>query len=248
MKPLIYQGKVFHKRFSPIENSFLYRAVYIRFDIDKVEELKSIFFSVDRFNLMSFYRCDHGHKSKSKGQLRQWATHILEKSGIVNFKGRIELQTFPRMLGFVFLPVSFWYCYEDDNKEASAIICEVNNTFGESFNYVVTAPMAKRKLNKEFHVSPFFDVKGNYQFDFTKNEYATINYEDKGRLIFTASLYGKALEWKTLNILGLFILNPFFTFAVVFLIHYQALKLFLKRVKFYKKPQPPREDINYECY
>ena len=238
----LFKAKIFHKRHCPKVNEFTYGGYYIRFDISEVEKLKSTLFSVNRFNLMSFYNKDHGHRNE--GALRGWVDEILVKSSIDYTRiDKVELATFPRVLGYVFNPVSFWYCYAQE--ELKAIICEVNNTFGESHNYVIDGD--KKTLPKRFHVSPFFDVAGYYNFDFTKENLSIINHTDNDHnILISTSIQGAKREWSDKNILFLFLSNPIYTFAVVFLIHYQALKLLLKKIKFYTKPELPKSEITYE--
>ena len=129
----LFKASIYHKRLFPKANKFRYSGFYIKFSIDSLQTLKSLVFSVNRFNLFSFYEKDHGYRDGSK--LDTWAINTLGKAGLANFDGRIVLQTFPRVLGYVFNPVSFWYCYKHD--KLAAVICEVNNTFGESHSYVI---------------------------------------------------------------------------------------------------------------
>ena len=199
-------------------------------------------FTWEGFNLFGFYRKDHGDRDGKP--LKEWAMSQLAKAGISDFKGKIKLVTMPRILGYVFNPVSFWYCYEGETLKA--IICEVNNTFGESHNYVVCNPKEKNKtpMEKVFHVSPFYSVKGHYQFDFSKENFVSIHYQSEHGP-FIASLKGTPIPEKDLSLLKLFLSFPFYTLLVVFLIHYQALKLFIKRVPFYTKPRQRSERTTF---
>lgn len=231
-----YKSEIYHKRWSPKEHSFNYSGLYFTFWLDEAGKSDRTWFSWERFNLFSFYRKDHGFKDHRS--LYEWATHILREAGIEDFSGRVLLATMPRILGYVFNPVSFWYCYEGD--ECVAVICEVNNTFGESHNYVVPRPHDKKgvAMEKIFHVSPFYPTQGQYFFNFTREDYVGISYEsDQGR--FYASLKGEKYDG---SLLKLFLRHPFFTLFAVFAIHYQALKLFIKKATFYKKPKPPEKE------
>ena len=150
--------------------------------------------------------------------------------------GNIFLQTFPRIIGYVFNPVCFWYCYDED--KLIAIICAVNNTFGESHNYVIKLEEDKTTytLPKEFHVSPFYDINGKYKFDFSKNNNVKIDYYFDIRLQL----------WTDLNLLKTFFQHPFYTVLVIILIHYQALKLFFKKNKYFSKPIKLSKDVTYD--
>lgn len=240
----LYKAGIYHKRFFPVENDFFYKGFYIKFSLENIENLKSTFFSVNRFNLFSFFDRDHGRRDGSS--LYTWAKEILSQSGIKDFKGRIILQTFPRVLGYVFNPVSFWYCYEDDKLQA--VICEVNNTFGESHNYVLKKGPAEQIafLNKHFHVSPFYDIKGGYKFDFRIPDRVGIDYHFDNHLQLTTSIAGSEIPFTDKNLLKLFFRYPLYTMVVVGLIHYQALKLFIKKIKFYTKPEKPKTEVTYE--
>lgn len=243
----LYRAKFFHKRFFPKKNEFCYSGFYIKFSVDKLEDLKNPLFSVNRFNLFSFHEKDHGYRDNRS--LRSWAQATLAEAGISDFKGEIILQTYPSVLGHVFNPVSFWYCYDETNtNQLVAVICAVNNTFGESHNYVIQKDLAnyKTKLDKEFHVSPFYDVEGTYEFNFKKRNFVGINYFFDGKLQLATYVNGSKLEWKTSNFLKLFLRYPLYSFMVLGLIHYQALKLFLKKMKFYTKPEKIKRDVTFE--
>lgn len=240
----LFRASIYHKRMRPRINEFSYTGLYIKFSLEDMVSLKSIFFSVNRFNLFSFYEKDHGPRDGTP--LDVWGRGILEQAGIAQFKGRFELQTFPRMFGYVFNPVSFWYCYEQN--KLVAVICEVNNTFGESHCYVVKINEEQDIyiLPKEFHVSPFYAIKGYYQFNFSKKDSVSIHYcfEDKIQLITV--IKGEEVGWNDRLLLSHFFQYPFFTIYVVFLIHLQAFKLFIKKNKFYSKPNRPKKDLTYE--
>lgn len=236
----LYLATIYHKRFFPRVNEFTYSGHYIKFSLKQMKSLKSKFFGVNSFNLFSFYEKDHGYRNGS--DLNIWVRETLNQAGIKSFDGEVILQTFPRVLGYVFNPVSFWYCYQNDFLVA--IICEVNNTFGESHSYVVKKE--EGQLPKEFHVSPFYDRLGVYQFDFKRKDSVTINYYFDQKLQLCTGIKGQELELSDFNLLKLFLRFPFFTIWVVVLIHYQALKLYLKKITFYPKPQKINKEVTYE--
>jgi DUF1365 family protein len=240
----LYTAYIFHKRHHPKTHCFEHRGFYILVDIDDLENLESLLFSYNRFNLFSFFDKDHG--DRLGGNLRAWALDKLERSGVNDFNGEILLQTFPRVLGHVFNPVSFWFCKSSD--KIIAIICEVNNTFGESHCYVLTDRPDENihQIHKEFHVSPFYDVQGYYQFDFTMNNLARINFFIENELQLNTFIKGEEICWNSFNFLKLFIKFPIYSFTILFNIHFQALKLFLKRIKFHSKPEGKHREVTYE--
>ena len=240
----LYKAKIFHKRFFPRVNKFAYSGFYMKFSLEKIKELDSLLFSVNKFNLFSFYEKDHGYKDGSS--LEIWAKDILEKAGIKNFLDNFVLQTFPRIIGYVFNPVCFWYCYDED--KLIAIICAVNNTFGESHNYVIKLEEDKTiyTLPKEFHVSPFYDINGKYKFNFSKKNIVKIDYYFDKKLQLCTGINGIEIPWNDLNLLKTFIQHPFFTALVIILIHYQALKLFFKKNKYFSKPIKLSKDVTYD--
>jgi len=239
----LFKASIYHKRFFPRANEFRYSGFYIKFSIDRLHTLNSLLFSVNKFNLFSFYEKDHGYRDGTP--INKWVRDTLEEAGIINFKGKILLQTFPRVLGYVFNPVSFWYCY--NQEELSAVICEVNNTFGESHSYVITNQNKKNvTLPKEFHVSPFYDIKGNYEFDFQKNNFVKINYYFDNKLQLITSINGENISWNDYNLFKIFVRHPFYTIFVILFIHYQAIKLFVKKNKYFPKPEKINSNITYE--
>lgn len=160
----------------------------------------------------------------------------------------IWLQTLPRMFGYVFNPVSFWFCYKAGCLDA--VLVEVNNTFGDRHHYFLddlkNSKTPTRVLKKDFHVSPFFPIAGHYEFEFFKSmdrSLVKISLKDGEQL----KLYTEI----SLNLRPIRGLSSFYfigkygwlTPMVVLKIHYQALKLWWKGAKFYSRPLPPSEKI-----
>jgi len=151
----------------------------------------------------------------------------------------------PRILGYVFNPVSFWFCLDEEEK-LIAVLAEVQNTFGEAHSYLVynldRSPIDNSQehfVKKEFHVSPFFERQGNYRFKFDYNHkkiMVLIDYFDQEKLMLKTSLTAQRNSLNDKNLIKTFFLIPFVTFKVIFLIHYQALKIILKGIKYIKKP------------
>ena len=162
-----------------------------------------------------------------------------------------------RVLGFVFNPVSFWYCH-NRSGDLMAVLAEVNNTFGERHNYLLAHPDGRRIRDGEvlvrrkvFHVSPFMAVAGYYRFLFyaraesdQKPEWSQVfidHGDEHGDLLHTA-LSGKAMPLTSGVLLRAFIHYPLLTLGVVYRIHWQALRLWLMHVPYFSKPQPPMEE------
>ncbi len=131
----LYLGTVAHKRLGHATHGFRYPALFVCFPLSAVRQLRGPLFGVDRFNLFSFHQKDHGDGRDAEA----WMRGILREHGLDGIaSGEIWLHTLPRMLGFVFNPVSFWYCHDREDR-LRAVFCEVNNTFGERHGYLLTA-------------------------------------------------------------------------------------------------------------
>jgi DUF1365 family protein len=245
----LFFGTVMHSRLRPRRNRFVYRVFFVRFRIDEVESLRRALFSVDGWNLFSFHRRDHGPRDGS--DLSAWVRGLLAREGINGADGDIWLQAFPRMLGYVFNPVSFWLCRDRDAR-LRAVLCEVNNTFNEHHYYLVAhadgrpiEPGDRLAARKVFHVSPFCAVDGDYEFRFdvagNACDLRIDHYDAAGRLLATG-VRGAAKALSTRNLLRAFVLYPWMTLGVIVRIHYQALRLWLKGVPHHSKPLPPLEE------
>ena len=159
--------------------------------------------------------------------------------------GEIWLQTFPRVLGYVFNPVSFWFCHRRDGS-LRAIVCEVNNTFGERHCYLLDAPAfgSELRADKVFHVSPFCQVEGGYRFRFmvTPGRARTvvrIDYDDGQGPLLQTSVSGALELASAASLRRALWRHPAMTLGVIARIHWQALRLWLKRVRFFHKPAAP---------
>ncbi len=244
-------GRVFHKRVRPIEHAFSYAAFFLRVPLSQLDRLGNRWFSRNRFNLLSFYERDYGPRDGSS--LEAWMRALLKREGIHAADGDIVLQTFPRLLGYVFNPISVWYCLDRDGQLRAAL-CEVSNTFGEHHNYLLAhadqrpiGPGDWLTARKVFHVSPFCAVKGHYRFRFEQTAgraFTEIDYyaghagDDREKLLVT-TLHGAPEPLNAASALRTFLRHPLMTFAVVLRIHSQALRLWLKRLPYFQKPEPP---------
>lgn len=235
--PRLFVGHVMHRRVRPVVNAFVYPVFYVQLPVRDLAAGNCGIFGVDRKHLLSFRSADHGPRDGSP--LLPWISQILRDKGLPD-DGEIILQTFPRVLGFVFNPVSFWYCH-DRHGGLIAILAEVNNTFGGTHSYLLHdsgRPLVEGveiKAEKIFHVSPFCTVEGGYRFRFRlarDTQLARIDYDDaEGELLLT-SISGKAQAWTAGNLLRAFLRMPLLTLGVITRIHWQALKLWLKGTPF----------------
>ena len=236
-RPQLCLGHVMHRRLRPAVNAFVYPVFYVQLPVRDLAAANCGIFSVDKPNLLSFRSEDHGPRDGSP--LLPWIENLLRQHGLPA-DGDIMLQTFPRVLGYVFNPVSFWYCH-DRSGALIAILAEVNNTFGGTYSYLlhrggqVLRDGEEMTATKLFHVSPFNEVEGGYRFRFQLQravQLARIDYDDaEGELLLT-SISGKPRDWSAAALLGAFLRMPFLTLGVIARIHWQALKLWLKGVPF----------------
>ncbi len=245
-------GDVMHRRLYPVRYRFVYRVFSLLIDVDRVGEIaaRCRWFSYNRFNLLSFYDADHGPRTGAP--LKGWLCERLQRLGHRFEIERIELQCFPRVLGFVFNPLSIWTCYGPAGDPV-AVLCEVSNTFGESHSYLLHHKGAgmswpiRETHAKEFHVSPFIDMNAAYHFRFGRQQgnHSTVIREYQGdRLMLVAVQRGSIRELSDRNLLRAAVGYPLLTLKVVVMIHWQALKIWLRGGRYHPKPAPPTEEIS----
>lgn len=234
----IYQGRVMHLRLRPVQHRFVYRVFSVFLDLDELPVLNARLwlFSVERRNLLSFRAADHGDRDGTA--LRPWVTRQLAASGIGLERPRIMLLCFPRVLGYVFNPLSIYFCYDDDRL--SAIVYEVKNTFGGQHAYVfpVQRDGNRRRLtvhgcDKIFSVSPFIDMKARYEFDVAApNQHLSvvIRETERGSPLLVASQVGRRRPLTDATIFACLAVDCFMTFKVFVGIHVEALRLWLRGV------------------
>lgn len=249
--PSLQVGHVMHRRLRPTVHAFVYPVFFVRLPLGQLGAASNALFSVDRFNLLSFRLRDHGPRDGSP--LLPWVQQILREHGLPD-DGEVVLQTFPRVFGFVFNPVSFWLCH-NAGGELIAMLAEVSNTFGERHNYLLHNPAGAPlqdgqvlKAEKALHVSPFNKVEGGYRFVLNLHrdvQRIRIDYADsEGPLLLTA-LSGQSKGWSNRVLLSVLLRMPALTLGVVLRIHWQAVRLWLKRVPFVgaRSPAPPQEAL-----
>jgi uncharacterized protein len=215
---------------------------FLHLPVHDLARAETRWFSLNRFNLLSFYEADHG----DGGNGLDWARSLLQQHGLVA-DGEIWLTTFPRVLGYAFKPVSFWHCHAADGALV-AVLAEVNNTFGERHVYLLRTddPEATLHADKVFHVSPFFPVRGQYTFGFqSRSDFfrARIDYDDGSGDALRTAWWGRLEPLTAQACLRAFFSYPLMTWGVIARIHIQALRLFAKRVPFFRKPPTPLDEV-----
>jgi len=242
----LYVGETTHHRFAPRPHRFRYRLFQILVDIDQVETNfpRLAMLRVGRTGLMSFARRDHGDRD---GQpLRPWVIAQLDRAGVPATAHVIRLLCFPRILGLVFNPLSIYAA----NERLEAVIYEVNNTFGQTHAYVVPAAgstVERHEADKKLYVSPFFRVEGGYGFRLVaprERFELTILKQVDGKRDFIATQTAERRPLTDAELLRLFLLMPLMTLGVVWSIHWQALRLWLKGAAFGTRPSGPKAGVS----
>ena len=249
----IYSGSVSHRRFKPKKHFFRYKTFSLLIDLNELEDLqeKIKFFSYNSFNILSFYDLDHGPRDGTS--LVKWVKSTLNKAKINIGSGKIKLLCYPRFFGYVFNPLSIFYCY-DENLKLKAILYEVKNTFNEQHTYVFRASLSGNsiilhKCSKKFYVSPFMEMKTLYNFRLFhpgKMLNVFIKQSDKKGTLLTASQVGKKIEMTSKNLIVQFLKHPLMSFKVITAIHFEALRLWIKGVKLVKKKIKIRNNLSIE--
>ena len=247
----IYTGKVIHKRFKPKEHYFKYNVFSLLIDLNELEEINKFikFFSYNKFNIISFYDKDHGDRDGSS--IKLWVKKNLRNIGIMTEDISIKLLCYPRIFGYVFNPLSTYFIY-NKHSELISIFYEVKNTFGEQHTYIFKAQDEKtvqNKCKKKFYVSPFIEMDCEYHFK-TLNPReqlsVVINQNDKdGKLLF-ASQDGISKDFNNKNLILSYLTHPLMTFKIIGAIHYEAFKLWAKRIKLIAKKIKLKNNITIE--
>lgn len=234
----VYKGVVMHHRFRPKRHRFIYRVFSFCLDLNELSDLnkKLRLFSVNRFNLFSFHEKDHGRGDK---KLKEHITGILDQHGYNSASSKVTLLCYPRILGYVFNPLSVYFCY-NKKGELRVILYEVSNTFGKRHIYLL--PVKKNQSttvrhfsNKELYVSPFMPMETSYSFRIIPpEEKVSICIQQLAGLgkssekILNALFTGKKESLSDTQLLKLFISHPLMTLKVIAAIHWEAARLWIK--------------------
>jgi uncharacterized protein len=241
-QPLIGFGEVRHTRLRPVHHAFDYPTCFLLLPMRSLRRDGSGALPRNRPALLSFHDRDHGDGG---ADALAWLDALLARHGIDDADGEAWLHCYPRVLGHAFKPVSFWYCHRADGT-LRAIVVEVNNTFGERHCYLLDSPAWGRELraSKAFHVSPFCRVEGGYRFRFLfapsrARTVARIDYDDREGALLRTSVSGELQPVTAAALRRALWRHPAQSLAIVARIHWQALRLWMRRVPFHRKPAAP---------
>ena len=250
MNSCIYNGEVTHTRFKPVRHFLKYKTFSILIDLDEINQLdKSIgIFSHNRFNIFSFYDKDHGDRDGSN--LKEWVILNMKKFNIKENITNIKVLCYPRIFGYVFNPLSIFYCYERD--KLIAIFYEVKNTFNEQHTYIFKIKNNEeiiQKCRKKFYVSPFMDMETYYNFKLLNpNDKLSvfIKQTDANGTILTATQTGDKKEFNFKQLAINFLKYPLMTIKIIGSIHYEALLLWKKGAIYRKRDIKLKNNLSFE--
>ena len=246
-------GQVRHTRLRPQRHAFAYDTFFLMLPMRRLNDPAAMgALAVNRSAAISFHDRDHGDgRGPAQGGALAWLEGLLQREGIADADGEIWLHTYPRMFGYTFKPVSFWYCHRQDGA-LRAIVVEVNNTFGERHCYLLDAPRygAELQADKCFHVSPFCRVEGRYRFRFMRTSpgeqqrtVVRVDHDDAQGPLLNTSVSGTLQAASPAALRRALWRYPAMTAMVMARIHWQALQIWLKRVGFHRKPPAPEQFV-----
>lgn len=251
-QPMLGFGQVRHTRVRPARNAFAYPTYFLMLPMRTLARHGSSALAHNRAGWLSFFDRDHGDgRGPAEGGALAWLDELLASEGVTDAEGEVWLHCYPRVLGYTFKPVSFWYCHRADGS-LRCIVVEVNNTFGERHCYILDRPRygAELQATKVFHVSPFCEIEGGYRFRFMRTQHegtdktvVRIDYHDNDGLLLQTSVSGTLAPVSAASVRRALWRYPAMTLGVMARIHWQALKLWLKRVRFVSKPTPPEQFV-----
>ncbi|QHE84652.1 DUF1365 domain-containing protein [Hydrogenophaga sp. BPS33] len=253
--PHIGFGHVWHTRLRPRRHRFIVPTFFLLLPMRTLRERPEAagVLALNRAGALSFRDADHGGgMGPQHGGALAWLDGLLQAEGITDAQGEIWLQCYPRVLGYSFKPVSFWYCHRADGS-LSAIVAEVNNTFGERHAYLLDHPSYGQELQarKAFHVSPFCAVDGGYRFEFRRggadglqSAQVRIDYHDAQGPVLLTGMAGRLEPLTAASRRRALWRYPLLTVGVMARILWNALLLWLKQVPLHSKPRAPASPVS----
>ena len=245
----LYVGDVMHQRMKPVGHRFRYRVYSLLIDLDRLDEAAGLsrLFSVNKANVMAFHEADH-LRGADQTSLRAHIDDLLQRAGLPKRAARIELACYPRIFGQVFNPLSVFYAY-DAHGAAVAMVYQVRNTFGESHTYAcrieagdISPAGIRQSRTKLFYVSPFIELDMRYNFRMNlpgeSIKWRILETDQSGPLL-AATYHGARRALSTRSIVACLLQIPLLTWKIVGGIHYEALKLWLKGMRYVPRPAPP---------
>ena len=247
-------GEVRHRRLAPVEHAFAYPTCFVLLPLRSLRRAADPVLARNRRALFGFRDADHGD---GRADSLAWLDELLGAEGIADADGETWLHCIPRMFGFAFKPVSFWYAHRADGTLA-AIVVEVNNTFGERHCYLLAGDQLAFgrtvEARKVFHVSPFCETRGDYRFRFMRTDLASddgrgrtavrVELHVDGALLLVTSVSGRVEPLTRGAVRFALWTLPAMTAVIVARIHWHALKLWLKRLAIVSRPAPPQRLVS----
>ncbi len=241
----LYECAVMHRRLLPKRHEFAYRIFLFYLDLDELAEISNRipFFSHNGSNIYALRNEDY-FQFHSAG-LRANLETFLETQGVTIKPARIRLLTLPRFLGYTFNPISIFFCFDENDHPLTSVV-QVGNTFGELKPYLVPVDSITKgfhvRVAKNYYVSPFspLDLEFDFRFDLPGNRLriAIDDFEGKEKVLLS-TLTGPRVELTAWNLARLTFKYPLITTKVIFLIHWEALRLWLKRFPHRRKEADP---------
>ena len=242
-KHKFYEGTIYHKRFHPKVHEFKYNFYLLDIDLNYFENLKNSLFSINKLNFLSFKTKDHFGKSDD---FLQNVNELLEKFNIKKTKN-MRFFTLPRVLNFVFNPISALVVF-DDNNQATHLLAEVHNYNNGRVVYPILLEKKGNsytgKVKKDMYVSPFFKTDGVYEFQLKYDEnklFLKIDLFEDNEYKLTAIFNSKAKDFNKKSSLNIFLKYMFSTFLVVTRTYIQAIRLFIKGLKIHSPREQDKE-------
>jgi len=235
----LYVGTVFHRRVRPAVHQLQYRVFSLLIDLDELPRLHKELrgFSWNRFNALSVHDKDFGTE-KGIG-LRDGVERALQSASINEPLCKVYLSCYPRIFGYAFNPLSLYYCHREDGA-VFAVLHEVHNTFGERHVYVLpvngSPKWIQQTTNKSLFVSPFAHMDMHYRFRLnvpSSKQVIAIRLHDDDGLVLTASYTAERRMLNARSLLKQVLVMPLLSIKVVAGIHWEALRLFIKRVPWF---------------